>query len=139
VRHIYALSRCRAMSCDARLREPGKHSGDVTAGPRAVGSLFPEGSRFQVSGVRRVQGSGCRNRSFVTKAGANLGCSMRMDYLAEQLPRKPPPPPAPDDRDEDIDDKDDNDAPSTPPTEPQPVPIDDPPDAPGKQGPYVVN
>jgi hypothetical protein len=77
--------------------------------------------------------------ALVKQAGASLGCAIRMDYFAEQLPREPPPPPAPDDLDEDTDDTDDNDAPSTPPTEPEPVPIDDPPESPGKRGPYVVN
>jgi len=28
--------------------------------------------------------------------------------------------------------------PETPPTEPQPVPVDEPPPSPGKQGPYIV-
>jgi hypothetical protein len=32
-----------------------------------------------------------------------------------------------------------DDIPDTPPTEPQPVPVKDPPPAPEKQGPYIVN
>lgn len=35
-------------------------------------------------------------------------------------------------------DQDDNEAPETPPTEPEPVPVEEPPNAPGKRGPYVV-
>jgi len=35
-------------------------------------------------------------------------------------------------------DRDDDDAPETPPTEPEPVPVEEPPDAPDKRGPYVV-
>jgi hypothetical protein len=44
----------------------------------------------------------------------------------------PDPPPVDRDRD------DDDDVPETPPTEPSPVPIEEPPSAPGQDGPYVV-
>ena len=36
-------------------------------------------------------------------------------------------------------DGDDDEAPETPPTEPEPVPVEEPPDAPQKRGPYVVD
>ena len=36
------------------------------------------------------------------------------------------------------DDGDPDDTPETPPTEPPPVPVEDPPSAPDKRGPYVV-
>jgi hypothetical protein len=46
------------------------------------------------------------------------------------------------DRDEEPDrperDRDDDEAPEIPPTEPVPVPVEEPPDAPGQRGPYVV-
>jgi hypothetical protein len=44
-------------------------------------------------------------------------------------------PPAPPDGDYH---RDEDEAPETPPTEPDPVPVQDPPDAPGRDTPYVV-
>ena len=56
------------------------------------------------------------------------------DVNASDIPtppdRQPPKP--------DRDDGDDDEAPETPPTEPEPLPIQEPPDAPGAGGPYVV-
>jgi len=53
-----------------------------------------------------------------------------------------PPRPSRKDRDEEPDrperDRDDNEAPEIPPSEPVPVPVEEPPDAPGQRGPYVV-
>ena len=36
-------------------------------------------------------------------------------------------------------DGDEPDVPEVPPTEPEPVPVEEPPDAPERRGPYVVN
>ena len=53
-----------------------------------------------------------------------------------------PPRPPRKDREEEPDrperDSDDDEAPEIPPTEPAPVPVEEPPDAPGQRGPYVV-
>jgi hypothetical protein len=53
--------------------------------------------------------------------------------LQFSMPEKRPTDPPEKDRDND------NEAPETPPTEPEPVPVEEPPSAPGKQGPYVVS
>ena len=36
-------------------------------------------------------------------------------------------------------DRGDDETPETPPTEPEPLPLEEPPDAPGSRGPYVVD
>jgi hypothetical protein len=51
----------------------------------------------------------------------------------EKDPRHEPERP---ERDED---EEGDEAPETPPTEPEPVPVKEPPDAPGTRGPYVVD
>ena len=59
-----------------------------------------------------------------------------LEDMASDEHRDPDEPPAPRDRDRDEPPK--PDMPDTPPTEPERVPVEEPPPAPDKQGPYVV-
>jgi hypothetical protein len=68
-------------------------------------------------------------------AGAVLESVTTMALMTSPDERPPRPSDTPDDREKNRD----NEAPPTPPTEPEPAPVQEPPDAPGKgRGPYVA-
>lgn len=70
------------------------------------------------------------------KTGKWLASWVREYMATPHRPEKPPdrpsnqPPPT---------ERDGDQAPDTPPTEPEPIPVEEPPNAPGKRGPYVVH